>query len=605
MAGDLLATLREALGRTAAEVPGLPPFTGGAVGYLAYDAVRLFERLPDRHPQDGRPLASFSIYHSLVAFDHVRQRLVLIADVEPGRRAAFERGQEVLDALEEDLRAFRPPTRREGVPSARRRRRARATVRPTWTRSRRAKEYIAAGDIFQVVLSRQRTIPCALDPFTVYRALRMVNPSPYMFFLKEGATAVAGASPEMLVRVEGRRVETRPLAGTRPRGATAEEDAQLENELLADEKERAEHLMLVDLGRNDLGRVCSFGSVSVPELMRIERYSHVAHIVSSVIGELAPGKDALDALVATFPAGTLSGAPKIRAMEIIDELEPVAPRPVRRRPSATSTCAATATSASPSARCCCEDGRATRAGGGGDRGRLRSGGGAAGDRGQGGRDDGSAPRGEVAVRRRARRPLGPARRQLRLVHLQPLPVPRRAGGGDSRRAQRRARPRTRRIALGARAHRDLARPRHARTRRASASSSSGAPPDAIPLLGVCLGPSGAGPGLRRRGACARRSSCTARRREIHHDGRSLFAGLPVAVHGHALPLAGGRRATSVPECLEISAWTDDGIVMGLRHRELPAGGRAVPPGEHPHHGGQGPAAQLPGGAMTRRSTPGR
>jgi len=174
-----------------------------------------------------------------------------------------------------------------------------------------------------VVLSCQSTVPCASDPFAVYRALRMVNPSPYMFFLKEGATAVAGASPEMLVRVEGRRVETRPLAGTRPRGATAEEDERSERELLADEKERAEHLMLVDLGRNDLGRVCRFGSVSVPELMRIERYSHVAHIMSSVIGELAPDKDALDALVATFPAGTLSGAPKIRAMEIIDELEPV------------------------------------------------------------------------------------------------------------------------------------------------------------------------------------------------------------------------------------------------------------------------------------------
>jgi anthranilate synthase component 1 len=228
----------------------------------------------------------------------------------------------VLDALEEDLRAFRPPTRREG---------AAATLGngalddgPAYKDAvRRAKEYIAAGDIFQVVLSRQRTVPCALDPFTVYRALRMVNPSPYMFFLKEGATAVAGASPEMLVRVEGRRVETRPLAGTRPRGATAEEDERREKELLADEKERAEHLMLVDLGRNDLGRVCSFRSITVPELMRIERYSHVAHIMSSVVGELAEGKDALDALVATFPAGTLSGAPKIRAMEIIDELEPV------------------------------------------------------------------------------------------------------------------------------------------------------------------------------------------------------------------------------------------------------------------------------------------
>jgi anthranilate synthase component 1 len=322
VAGDLLGTLRQALGRPAAEVPGLPRFTGGAVGYLAYDAARLFERLPDRHPADGRPLASFSIYHSLVAFDHVRQVLVLIADTEPGRRAAFERAQEVLDAFEEDLRSFRPPALRAGSPSDG----AEESLAdgPAFEAAvRRAKEHIAAGDIFQVVLSRQRTVPCASEPFAVYRALRMVNPSPYMFFLKEGATAVAGASPEMLVRVEGRRVETRPLAGTRPRGATAEEDARHERELLADEKERAEHLMLVDLGRNDLGRVCSFGTVSVPELMRVERYSHVAHIMSSVIGELAPGKDALDALVATFPAGTLSGAPKIRAMEIIDELEPV------------------------------------------------------------------------------------------------------------------------------------------------------------------------------------------------------------------------------------------------------------------------------------------
>jgi anthranilate synthase component I len=323
VSGDLLSTLREALGRPAAEVPGLPRFTGGAVGYLSYDAARLFERLPDRHPPGARPLASFSLYHSLVAFDHVRQRLVLIADAEPGRRAAFERAQEVLDALEEDLRAYRPPATRGETPSGP------AEVEPPPDGAaykeavRRAKEYIAAGDIFQVVLSRQRTVACAVDPFTVYRALRMVNPSPYMYFLKEGSTAIAGASPEMLVRVEGRRVETRPLAGTRPRGATAAEDERHERELLADEKERAEHLMLVDLGRNDLGRVCSFKSVTVPELMRIERYSHVAHIMSSVVGELAEGKDALDAIVATFPAGTLSGAPKIRAMEIIDELEPV------------------------------------------------------------------------------------------------------------------------------------------------------------------------------------------------------------------------------------------------------------------------------------------
>jgi anthranilate synthase component 1 len=173
------------------------------------------------------------------------------------------------------------------------------------------------------VLSRQQNVACPLEPFAVYRALRMVNPSPYMYFLKDGRSAVAGASPEMLVRVENGRVENRPIAGTRPRGATPEEDERLARELLEDPKERAEHIMLVDLGRNDLGRVCRYGSVRVPEFMKVERYSHVTHLVSSVTGELDEGRDALDALVATFPAGTLSGAPKIRAMEIIDELEPV------------------------------------------------------------------------------------------------------------------------------------------------------------------------------------------------------------------------------------------------------------------------------------------
>jgi anthranilate synthase component 1 len=322
---DLLGALRARMGVPAAEVPGLPRLTGGAVGYLSYDAVRLFERIPDRHQANGLPLASFSFYRSLVAFDHARQRIVLVADAEPGSRAAFERAQDVLDAFEADLRGPRSPA---PAPAARRGGELdeggdffadgagyRQAVRA-------AQDYIAAGDIFQVVLSRRRTVECPCDPFTVYRALRMVNPSPYMYFLKDGARAVAGASPEMLVRVEGRRAETRPIAGTRPRGASAEEDERLGRELLADEKERAEHVMLVDLGRNDLGRVCRFRSVSVPEFMTVEHYSHVMHIVSSVTGELAEGKDALDALAATFPAGTLSGAPKIRAMEIIDELEP-------------------------------------------------------------------------------------------------------------------------------------------------------------------------------------------------------------------------------------------------------------------------------------------
>jgi anthranilate synthase component 1 len=319
--GGLLPALRGLLSpERAVHVPGLPRFTGGAVGYLNYDAARLFERLPDRHGAQRGHLASFAVYRSLVAFDHVQQRLVLMALAEPGSRTAYERALGVLDALEEDLAWERrsPPSRRGGSPQPGRLGDG-AAFREAVIR---AKEHIAAGDVFQVVLSRQHVVDCDLDPFTVYRALRTVNPSPYMYFVRDGEAAVAGASPEMLVRVEGRQVETRPIAGTRARAADAD-DAALVRELLADEKERAEHVMLVDLGRNDLGRVCRFGSVTVPELMKTERYSHVLHIVSSVVGELAEGKDALDALLACFPAGTLSGAPKIRAMQIIDALEPV------------------------------------------------------------------------------------------------------------------------------------------------------------------------------------------------------------------------------------------------------------------------------------------
>jgi len=316
----LMSALRERLGPPPAEVPGLPRFTGGAVGYLTWDAARLFERLPDQHGATLGTVASFAFYRSLVAFDHVRQRLVLMALAAPGSRAEYDRATGVLDALERDLGWERRvsdarPAERPATLPFKDGERFRDSVAA-------AKEYIASGDIFQVVLSRQHTVDCGLDPFTVYRALRMVNPSPYMYFLKDGETQVCGASPEMLVRVEGKRVETRPIAGTRPRGGRPDE--AVARELLADEKERAEHLMLVDLGRNDLGRVCRFGSVQVAELMKIEHYSHVAHIVSSVVGELAEGKDALDALAATFPAGTLSGAPKIRAMQIIDELEPTA-----------------------------------------------------------------------------------------------------------------------------------------------------------------------------------------------------------------------------------------------------------------------------------------
>jgi anthranilate synthase component 1 len=317
-----LDALRRSLVPGSVRVPGLPRFTGGAVGYLAYDAVRLFA--PGLHralPADA-VLASFAVYRSLVAFDHARQRLVLISHAEPGRRAAWEAAQDELDGLEDALRtpargatreAAPPP---EGVPFA---------DGPAFQAAvRAAQEHIAKGDVFQVVLSRREELACEADPFSVYRALRTVNPSPYMFFLQDGDTAVAGASPEMLVRVTGRRVETRPIAGTRPRGATEAEDEALAKELLADPKERAEHVMLVDLGRNDVGRVCRFASVKVEQFMEVERYSHVAHLVSTVAGELQDGRDALDALVAAFPAGTLSGAPKIRAMQVIEELEAVA-----------------------------------------------------------------------------------------------------------------------------------------------------------------------------------------------------------------------------------------------------------------------------------------
>ena len=316
----LLDALRSRLASPPAEVPGLPRFTGGAVGYLTWDAARLFERLPDRHGAAHGVVASFSFYRSLVAFDHVRQRLVLIALAEPGTRAGFEAAQQVLDAFEEDLGWERRPatTRRAETPPALPLTDGAAFRAAVET----AKEHIAAGDVFQVVLSRQHTVDCGLDPFTVYRALRMVNPSPYMYFLRDGDAAVVGASPEMLVRVEGRKVETRPIAGTRPRPDGRGDDA-IARELLADEKERAEHLMLVDLGRNDLGRVCVPGTVTVDEFMEMELYSHVIHMVSSVSGTLAPGNDPAAALKAAFPAGTVSGAPKVRAMQIVDELETV------------------------------------------------------------------------------------------------------------------------------------------------------------------------------------------------------------------------------------------------------------------------------------------
>ncbi len=339
--GNVFETIRRRLtGSTQALVPGLPRFTSGAVGFIGYDAVRLLEAIPDGHG-GGLDLDDvvFGFYDRLAAFDHVRQRLVLMATLRAdGPTEARRRYREAVRALDEMESTLARPLR--GGRAARGRRdlsrrggrsrpsrpgsfrpRSNVTRREFEESVREAKSLIRSGDIFQVVLSQRFEVPLAGSPFDVYRRLRRLNPSPYMYYLADGDVSLVGASPEMLVRVEGERVETRPIAGTRRRGATEEEDRALERDLRGDAKERAEHLMLVDLARNDLGRVAARGSVQVGDLMSVERFSHVMHLVTRIRGRLRPGADALDALAACFPAGTVSGAPKVRAMEIIEELE--------------------------------------------------------------------------------------------------------------------------------------------------------------------------------------------------------------------------------------------------------------------------------------------
>ena len=312
-------------------VPALPRFHGGAVGYLSYDVVRFFEPKLQAEasatvpPPTGfeLPEAIFLLTDTLVVFDHVRHRLLVVSnahldgDVAHAYEGAVARIEALVERLHRPLPSFRSQSSQK-----------RSELASNFSQAdyeaavERAKEYIAAGDIFQVVVSQRWQRWTGAEPFAIYRVLRMLNPSPYMFYLDlPDDLHIIGSSPEMLVRLEGARAEVRPLAGTRPRGSTPEEDEALAEELLADPKERAEHVMLVDLGRNDLGRVCRYGTVQVPLLMGIERYSHVMHIVSEVVGELDPAHDAFDLLRATFPAGTVSGAPKVRAMEIIDELE--------------------------------------------------------------------------------------------------------------------------------------------------------------------------------------------------------------------------------------------------------------------------------------------
>jgi anthranilate synthase component 1 len=324
---DPLEALRRMMQRyRPVRLPGLPPLVGGAIGYFAYDMVRLFERIPARGRDDLHlDDAVLMFYPGLLAFDHVQHRLWIIRNVfteGPGSlRAKYDRAALEIRATRRALERPLPP-RRPARASGPLRVASNMSKAAYLAAVRKAKAYIRAGDIFQVVPSQRFSARTHADPFEIYRALRVINPSPYLYFLRLGDVAVVGSSPEMLVKVQGRDAFYRPIAGTRPRGRDEKEDRALETELLADPKERAEHIMLVDLGRNDLGRVCEYGSVRVEKLMFVERYSHVMHLVSSLRGRLRPEVDCFDALAACFPAGTLSGAPKVRAMEIIDELEP-------------------------------------------------------------------------------------------------------------------------------------------------------------------------------------------------------------------------------------------------------------------------------------------
>jgi anthranilate synthase component 1 len=335
-------TLRELMNSfQSAFVPGLPRFTGGAVGYFGYETSAWFEPTARR---PSTPLgaglsnvdggtggssmtgddAGFMVFDTVLAFDHVQHRILLISNArisaDEDLKSLYQFSCAKIEFLERELE--RALSTRKPASTAALALTANMSQESYEAIVKRAKEYIAAGDIYQVVLSRRFEADVSVDAFTVYRALRHVNPSPYMFFLRMGDRSIVGASPEMLVRVEGRHAVTHPIAGTRRRGQSEEEDVRLAEELKRNEKEKAEHVMLVDLGRNDIGRVCDYGTVRVPTFMALERYSHVMHMVSVVEGQLAEGRDRLDALVSCFPAGTVSGAPKVRAMQIINELEP-------------------------------------------------------------------------------------------------------------------------------------------------------------------------------------------------------------------------------------------------------------------------------------------
>ncbi len=310
-----------------APIAGLPPFLAGGVGYFGYDLVRQFERLPVT-TMDDLGLDDFQVmyFSTILAFDHLRHRIHIIANIlnprgELDLEVRYHDALLRIEQIEKRLTApisLPAPTPSPAIPDPA----SNLTEAQYHANVEKARSYIRAGDIFQVVLSQRLKMKISCDPFDIYRALRFINPSPYMIFLRMDRLCLVGASPEMLVKVRGRRVEYGPIAGTRPRGDTPDEDERLARDLLTDEKERAEHVMLVDLGRNDLGRVCTYGSVRVTDLMRVEKYSHVMHLVSSIEGTLKEDMDCFHALEACLPAGTVSGAPKVRAMEIIEELEP-------------------------------------------------------------------------------------------------------------------------------------------------------------------------------------------------------------------------------------------------------------------------------------------
>ena len=325
---DFIENLRSTMARFhSVSLPNLPPFTGGAVGYFGYDMVRTIEDIPNTGTDDlGVDDAVLMFYKTVLAFDHLRHQIHIISNViaddsQESLKVQYQKAVEEIAHIEALLRS---PLE---IPQVTRNERE-VVVRSNFEKKSylaavaKAKEYIAAGDIFQVVLSQRFEVDLLTAPVEIYRALRIVNPSPYMYFLKMPDTSIVGSSPEMLVRVRDRQLEYRPIAGTLPRGTSEAEDEENAEKLRNDEKERAEHIMLVDLGRNDLGRVSQYGTVRVEDLMFIERYSHVMHLVSSLRGQLRDGLDRWDTLMACFPAGTVSGAPKVRAMEIIDELEP-------------------------------------------------------------------------------------------------------------------------------------------------------------------------------------------------------------------------------------------------------------------------------------------